>query len=82
MSNVTHLPPTTTFTPEQALQSALDFTTDGSLTEVLVVGYLEREDGPTDLFIRSSRMTRRDALWFAEQLRLYALQLGPFAPGP
>lgn len=38
--------------------------------DCLVVGY----DSDGDLFVRSSRMDRKLALWLAEQLRLYALQ--------
>lgn len=69
MNNVLAFPATTTMTPEQALHSALKFSKDTGLQDVLIVGY----DVDGDLFVRSSRMDRKDALWMAEQLRLYAL---------
>ena len=56
-------------TPEQALQSARQFAEHGGLQDCLVVGY----DSDGDLFVRSSRMDRKLALWFAEQLKVYAL---------
>lgn len=69
MENLIAFPATTTMTPQQALLSALEFANNGNLTDVLVVGY----DGDGELVIRSSRMDRKDALWMAEQLRIYAL---------
>lgn len=72
MGKITHLPGTDTFTPAQALHSALAFTEAGAedeLKEVCIVG--QTADG--DFLIRSSRMSVRDALWLAEQLRMYAL---------
>lgn len=68
--NIFAFPPTDTMTPEQALQSALQLAEHGGLQDCLVVGY----DSDGDLFVRSSRMDRKLALWLAEQLRLYALQ--------
>lgn len=68
-ANVFAFPPTDTMTPEQALQSALQLAEHGGLQDCLVVGY----DSDGDLFVRSSRMDRKLALWLAEQLRLYAL---------
>ena len=41
----------------------------GRLQDVLIVGY----DANGDLYVRSSRMDRKDALWLSEQLRKYAL---------
>jgi hypothetical protein len=52
-------------TVEQALESAKL----AELTEVLIVGYFD--DGT--LCIRSSKMTRRDALWMAEHAKDWAL---------
>lgn len=69
MKNVIALPASTTMTPEQALLSALEFAKNDNLQDVLIVGY----DGDGELLIRSSRLDRKDALWFAEQLRNYAL---------
>ena len=59
------LPASTTMTVEQALASVVGET----LTDVLIVGY--DEDG--DLYVRSSRMDRKDALWLAEMLKRWAL---------
>lgn len=64
-STITHLPATTTLTAEQALHSALN----ENLTDVLVCGYAA--DG--SLVVRSSRMTRADALWLAEMLRRWTI---------
>jgi hypothetical protein len=72
MNNVLDFPPTTTMTPKQALLSALDMANAEALSDVLVVGYTC--DGA--LFVRSSRMDRKDALWLSEQLRAYALDRG------
>lgn len=69
MNNVLSFPPTTTMTPRQALLSALEFAENDFLQDVLVVGY----DGDGDLFVLSSRMERKDALWLSEMLRRYAL---------
>ena len=59
------LPASTTMTVEQALASVVG----EALTDVVVVGY--DEDG--DLYVRSSRMDRKDALWMAEMLKRWAL---------
>ena len=69
MNNVHPLPASDTFTPMQALLSALEFANHDNLKDVLVVGY----DGDGDLIVRSSRMDRKDALWLSEQLRRYAM---------
>lgn len=69
--NVVSFPATNTMTPHQALSSALLFADNDNLKEVFVVGF----DGDGDLLVRSSRMTRRDALWLIEQARLYILEL-------
>lgn len=59
-------PATTTNTVEQALASAVSF--QDRLTDVLIVGY----DDAGDLYVRSSRMSRQDALWLAHALIDYA----------
>lgn len=64
---VVQLQPTTTMTVEQCLASVVK--DQGALSEVLVCGYRDGE-----LYVRSSRMSRRDALWMSEALRLYALE--------
>jgi hypothetical protein len=71
MNTVLAFPATDTMTPKQALQSAMVFADNDNLQDVLIVGY----DGDGYLMIRSSRMDRKDALWLAEQLRLYALDI-------
>lgn len=53
MTNLIRLPPTTTMTAEQALQSALVDAESKHLTDVVICGY--DEDGA--LYIRSSRLT-------------------------
>ena len=69
MNNVHDFPASTTFTPRQALLSALAFANNDNLQDVLVVGY----DGDGFLIVRSSKMDRKDALWLSEKLRAYAL---------
>jgi hypothetical protein len=66
---ITSLPASTTFTPEQALLSALDLAQNDNLQDVLIVGY--DQDG--ELLIRSSRMSRQGALWISEMLKQWAL---------
>jgi len=66
--NVIALPASTTYTPEQALQSALN----ESLTDVLIIGY----DNDGELVIRSSKMSRMDALWMTEKAKEWALRGG------
>lgn len=66
--NVISLPASTNYTPEQALQSALQT----PLTDVLVIGY----DNDGELFIRSSKMSRMDALWMTEKAKEWALRGG------
>ena len=66
---ITSLPATTTFTPRQALLSAMEFEENDNLQDVLIVGY----DGNGELIVRSSRMDRKDALWLAELLRNWAI---------
>lgn len=64
MTAVFRLPASTTFTPEQALNSALD---DG-LTDVLIAGY----DDNGDLVVRSSRLTCAEALFLATKMARWA----------
>lgn len=68
MADILLMPASFTFTPEQALDSAKA----ADLEEVLVIGH----DNRGEFFVRSSRMTCRDALWLAEKLRAYALSGG------
>lgn len=61
--NVFSLPPTMTYTADQALASSMD----QGLQDVIIVGY----DADDKLFVRSSRMDRKEALWIAESLKEY-----------
>jgi len=69
MENVTSLPATEKMTTLQALISALDYERMEGLEEVLIIGF----DKDRELFVRSSGMTRRDALWLTEIMRIHAL---------
>jgi hypothetical protein len=64
--NVIALPASTSFKPAQALHSALQ--AGDKLTDVLVIGYVDGE-----LFIRSSHMTRAEALFLSELARRWAI---------
>ena len=66
--NVISLPATTTFKPEQALNSALSL----DLSDVLIVGY----DTEGALAIRSSNMTCAEALFLLERAKAWALSGG------
>ena len=59
------LPPSSTWTTEQALAAAQKM----DLLNVLIVGY--GRDGK--LVIRSSRMSKQQALWLAKQAERYSL---------
>ena len=67
--NVIALPASESFTPEQALKSALEFVRGDNLTDVLVIGY----DADGDLLIRSSKMSRCDAVFMIEKAKQWAL---------
>ena len=64
--NIVALPASVNFTPEQALQSAMQFE---NLQDVLIVGY----DADGDLLVRSSRMSRADALFLLEKAKEWAM---------
>ncbi len=63
--NVISMPASTSFTPEQAFESAKGIV----LTDVLIIGY--DEEGA--LFVRSSRLTRAEALFLLEKGRDYVM---------
>lgn len=65
---VSKLPNSTTFTVEQALQSALHDA--DKLDEVLIVGTYKDDDS---LYVVSSRLNRAQALWLAKMAELHAL---------
>ncbi len=67
--NVIALPASTAFSPEQALLSALEFTRKDNLTDVMVIGY----DADGVLIIRSSRLSRADALFMLEKAKQWVL---------
>lgn len=68
MEDIITMPASETMTPEQALDSAKQ----AALSEVFIIG----TDADKNFFVRSSRMSCRDALWLAEQLKQYALSSG------
>lgn len=68
MADIIVMPASETMTPQQALDSAKQ----ASLSEVVIIG----TDTDKNFFVRSSRMSRRDALWLSEQLKQYALSGG------
>ncbi len=70
MNNVLGFPAASTNTVEQCIDSLSEVRED--LSDVLVCGYFK--DSGT-LFVRSSRMTRADALWLSEMLREHALDM-------
>ena len=61
MANVVQLPSRNTFTVDQAL----DNSKTKNLEEVLIIGV----DANGELFMNTSRMTRKDALWLMEMGR-------------
>lgn len=63
--NVIALPASNSFTPEQALRSALELVRFDILTDVLVIGY----DSDGVLIIRSSKMSRCDAIFMLEKAK-------------
>lgn len=64
--NIHLMPASTSMLPEQALDSAKLL----GMSEVLVIGY--SSDGR--FVTRSSRMSRKDALWLIELARCYTLK--------
>lgn len=67
---VIELPASAHYTTEQAIDS-LDHRRD-DLTDVLVIGY----DTDNDLFIRSSHMTRAEALFMLEKAKEWVMYGG------
>ena len=74
MTNLIRLPPTTTMTAQQALESALVDAESKHLTDVLIMGY----DEGGDLYIRSSRLTCAEAFFMAHKAALWAQSGGEF----
>jgi len=67
LADVLVLPGSTSYTPVQALDSAKKF----NFSDVMIIGY---EDG--DLIIRSSRLSRAEALWMLECAKIHAMDTG------
>jgi len=70
LKNVVALPASATMSAEQALLSALEFTRENNLTDVLIAGY----DADGVLIVRSSRMTRAEALFMLEKAKEWAMK--------
>ncbi len=67
MSYILTLPPSSNYTPQQALEHSISL----DLQDVLVVGY----DQEGFLKVRSSKMTRAEVLWLLKQAELHTLDL-------
>lgn len=65
MTKVIKLPPSTSYTVDQALDDAKQM----NLNDVLILGYDENDA----LFVRSSRMPREQALLLMELGKLFSL---------
>jgi hypothetical protein len=74
MTNLIRLPPTTTMTAQQALESALVDAEANHLTDVLICGY----DVDGNLYIRSSRLTCSEAFFMANKASIWAQNGGTF----
>jgi hypothetical protein len=72
MTNLIRLPPSTTMTAKQALESALVDAEANHLTDVLICGY----DADGDLYIRSSRLTCAEAFFLASKAARWAQNEG------
>lgn len=72
MTNLIRLPPTTTMTAQQALESALVDAESKHLIDVLICGY--DEDGA--LYIRSSRLNCAQAFFLASKAARWAQEGG------
>lgn len=69
-TNVIALPASTNFRPDQALKSTMDM--GERVTDVLIVGY--DEDGV--LFVRSTHLSRAEALFLLEKAKEWAMYGG------
>jgi hypothetical protein len=65
-SNIISLPASAHMTPKQTLASMQDFT----LQDVLIIGV----DNDDNLLVRSSRMTKAEAMWLLEKAKGWALK--------
>jgi len=71
-ANVIALPASVNYTPEQALKSALDMCEDGGLSDVMIIAY----DWEGELFVRSSKLTRAEALFMVEKAKEWSMYGG------
>lgn len=74
MTNVIRLPPSSTMTPVQALESALVDAEQDFIQDVMIIGY----DHRGDLFVRSSKLTCAEALFLANKAMRWAENGGEF----
>jgi hypothetical protein len=72
MTNLLRLPPTTTMTAKQALESALVDAESNHLQDVLICGY----DESGSLYIRSSRINCAQAFFLATKAARWAHEGG------
>lgn len=70
--NIIALPASTNYTAEQALASTLDLCRRDNVQDVLIVGY----DEAGQLIVRSSRMSRADAVFLLEKAKAWAINGG------
>lgn len=67
MKKVVSMPADENMTPQQALISASEFE---DARQVVIAGY----DREGELFVRSSSISNKDALWLAEHLKKHILE--------
>jgi hypothetical protein len=72
MTNLIRLPPTTTMTAEQALQSALIDANEKHLVDVVIAGY----NDAGELYIRSSRLTCAESFFLLNKAMQWAANGG------
>jgi hypothetical protein len=65
--NLLRLPPSTTMTPKQALETALADAEEGNLTDVIIMGYMNEK-----IYVRSSKMTCSEGLFLAHKAMRWA----------
>lgn len=63
------MPLRTTYSPTQAVQMALNYSEN--LTEVIVIGQFEEQDGKSALLVSPSKMSISMAVWLHRRLGLY-----------
>lgn len=70
LAEITKLPPTANYNVEQALDSMKGY--GDRLSDVVIIGYVDGE-----LVVRSSRLSRAEALWIIEFAKLHAMNMLP-----